>query len=306
MTIVVEYIMYHGTSSHDQLQITDDCQYQETRVELDLEKEEFAMPQHNQCRTLPDVVIIGCRKCGTTILRNFIALHPNIVAAKNEINYFDTHYKQGANWYINRMPPSLPDQLTIEKTPAYFVTPQTPERLAQLSKDVKILLILRDPVKRSISDYLFCQRHGTLDKNLSFEEVVLDSKGNVRAETPPCTSILDVSFYDKHYANWNKVWHGKIHIVNGDKFSVDPYSELVKVEKFLNLTHYFTKDKFDTNVDKHSLPCFIREDGQNYCRDHFNHPNVSQEVKNKLYDLFRPHMVNLCKQAGINFALCHI
>ena len=308
MTIVVGYIMYHGTSSQ-QMEINNDYQYQEIKLEgstgVELEKEEFAM--QSRCRTLPDVVIIGCRKCGTSALKDFIAFHPNIVAAEGETHYFDSHYNKGANWYINSMPPSLPDQLTMEKTPAYFITPKAPERLAQLSKDVKILLILRDPLTRSISDYLLCQRHGILDKSLSFEEVVLDSKGNVRAETPPCTSILDVSFYDRHYANWNKVWHGKIHIVNGEKFSVDPYSELVKVEKFLNLPCYFTKDKFYINITGHAhLPCFKQEDGQNYCRVHFKHPNVSQEVKDKLYDTFRPHMVNLCKQAGINFSLCHI
>ena len=309
MTTVVVYIMYHGTSSQ-QMEINNDYQYQEIKIEgstgVELEKEEFAM--QSRCRTLPDVVIIGAKKCGTGALKIFIAFHPNIVAPKGETHYFDSHYNKGANWYINSMPPSLPDQLTMEKTPAYFVTPKAPERLAQLSKDVKILLILRDPLTRSISDYLFCQRHGILDKSLSFEEVVLDSKGNVRAETPPCTSILDVNFYDRHYANWNKVWHGKIHIVDGEKFSVDPYSELVKVEKFLNLPSYFTKEKFYMNATKH-FPCFKQEDGQNYCLSPskgVEHPNVSQEVKDKLYDTFRPHVINFCKQAGINFSLCHI
>ena len=58
------------------------------------------------------------------------------------------------------MPPSLPNQLTLEKTPAYFVTPEAPGRLAQLLKNVKLLLILCDPVVRSISDYCLCKHYG--------------------------------------------------------------------------------------------------------------------------------------------------
>ena len=283
-----------------------------TRVEL----EETAMlnvpaekPVDNECRcrTLPDVIIFGAKKCGTSALQEFLAFHPNIAAAEGEIFYFSKHYDREVSWYINKMPPSLPNQLTLEKTPAYFVTPEAPERLAQLSKNVKLLLILRDPVLRSISDYCLCKHYG-LEKHRSYEEMVLDSEGNVRTKPPTCTSIIRDSFYDKYYANWNKVWHGKIHIIDGDKLSVDPYSELIKVEKFLNLPSYFTKDMFYFSASK-GFPCFKQEDGHSYClgaKKGFKHPNVAQEVKDKLYDTFRPHMINFCQQAGVNFSLCHI
>ena len=264
-----------------------------------------------RCRTLPDVVIFGAKKCGTSALQEFLAFHPNIAAAKGEIFYFNKYYDKGVpvSWYINKMAPSLPNQLTLEKTPDYFTTSTAPERLAQLSKDVKLLLILRDPVVRSISDYCLC-RHHRLEQNLPYEKTVLDSEGNVR-DVPPtghCYSIIRDSYYDKYYAIWNKVWHGKIHIVDGDKYKVDPYSELVKVEKFLNVPSYFTKDMFYFSTSK-GFPCFKQEDGQSYClgaKKGFEHPDVAQEVKDKLYDTFRPHMINFCQQAKVNFSLCHI
>ena len=328
MTMVVGYIVYCGTSSQQMEMCRNFNEYQEAEpTSIELEKEELEDPTRVEleetamlnvpvekpvdndcrCRTLPDVIIFGAKKCGTSALQEFLAFHPNIAAAEGEIFYFSKHYDRGVSWYINSMPPSLPNQLTLEKTPAYFVTPEAPERLAQLSKNVKLLLILRDPVVRSLSDYCLCKHYG-LENHHSYEEMVLDSEGNVRAEPPTCTSIIRDSFYDKYYANWNKVWHGKIHIVDGDKLSVNPYSELIKVEKFLNLPSYFTKDMFYFSAGK-GFPCFKQEDGHNYClsaKKGFKHPNVAQEVKDKLYDTFRPHMINFCQQAGVNFSLCHI
>ena len=259
-----------------------------------------------RCRTLPDVIIFGARKCGTSALQEFLAIHPDIAAARGEIFYFDQNYHRGANWYINQMPPSLPDQLTLEKTPDYFTTLEAPRRLAYLSKDVKLLLILRDPVIRSISDYAL---HEAVDRDMkySYENMVLDSNGNVLTKSRQHPSILRDSFYDKYYANWDKLWHDKIHIVDGDNFRVDPYSEIVKVEKFLNLKSYFTKDMFYFNATK-GFHCWGYDD-RHYCLGSYKglkHPNVSQEVKDKLYDAFRPHMINLCKLAKIDFPLCHI
>ena len=264
---VVGYIVYCGTSSQQMEMCHNFNEYQEAEpTSIELEKEELEEPTRVElamsnvpvekpvdndcrCRTLPDVIIFGAKKCGTSALQEFLAFHPSIAAAKGEIFYFSKHYDRGVSWYINSMPPSLPNQLTLA---AYFITPEAPERLAQLSKNVKLLLILRDPVVRSISDYCLCKHYG-LENHHSYEEMVLDSEGNVRAKPPTCTSIIRDSVYDKYYANWNKVWHGKIHIVDGDKLSVDPYSELIKVEKFLNLPSYFTKDMFYFSASKGKL-----------------------------------------------------
>ena len=319
VTIAV-YVVYHigllPAISHRQVETCPVYQEAEVNLETDiedlevqeeptkLEKPVTMIDNSCRCRTLPDVIIFGARKGGTSALQEFLTFHPNIAAAEGEIFFFDKNFGKGVNWYINKMPLSLPDQLTLEKTPDYFTTSTAPERLAQLSKDVKLLLILRDPVIRSISDYSLYKYYGYVSK--SYEDIVLDSEGNVRTESKPPTVLRD-SFYDKYYANWNKVWHGKIHIVDGDKYRVDPYSELVKVEKFLNIPSYFTQDMFYLNPKKGFL-CYKHED-KDYClgpKKGLKHPKVSQEVKDKLYDTFRPHTIDFCQQAGINFSLCHI
>ena len=62
-------------------------------------------------------------------------------------------FEQGADWYIDRMPAVTEDQLAMEKTPGYFHHPDAPRRLHETVGTAKLLLILRDPVKRLISDY---------------------------------------------------------------------------------------------------------------------------------------------------------
>lgn len=51
------------------------------------------------------------------------------------------------------MPKALDSQIVMEKTPRYFVTVETPARVHAMSQDVKLIVVVRDPVTRAISDY---------------------------------------------------------------------------------------------------------------------------------------------------------
>ena len=111
----------------------------------------------------PKAIIIGVRKCGTFALLNALTLHSKIetTARKHtrrgagEVNFFssNTIYKKGLEWYRNCMPLSAEDQITIEKSPTYFLDPLTPKRIREFNRDIKLIVILRDPVTRLISDY---------------------------------------------------------------------------------------------------------------------------------------------------------
>ena len=112
--------------------------------------------QQRHCRkTYPDVIIMGAKKCGTTALRNFLSFHPQIASFKNEPHFFEKNYYLGLNWYLDQMPYATPEQLTLEKTPKYFVHPLSPRAIrTHVGPDVKFILILRDPVQRAVSDFL--------------------------------------------------------------------------------------------------------------------------------------------------------
>ena len=82
-------------------------------------------------------------------------LHPAVVKASQEIHFFDNdeNYAKGIEWYRKKMPFSYPQQITIEKSPAYFITEEVPERIYKMNSSIKLLIIVREPTTRAISDY---------------------------------------------------------------------------------------------------------------------------------------------------------
>ncbi|KAH8336847.1 hypothetical protein KR059_005467 [Drosophila kikkawai] len=112
-------------------------------------------------RRLPQALIIGVRKCGTRALLEMLYLHPRIQKAGGEVHFFDRdeNYLKGLEWYRKKMPHSFRGQITIEKSPSYFVSPEVPERVRAMNASIKLLLIVREPVTRAISDYTQLRSH---------------------------------------------------------------------------------------------------------------------------------------------------
>lgn len=71
-------------------------------------------------------LVIGVRKCGTRALLEMLYLHPRIQKAAGEVHFFDRdeNYWKGLEWYRKKMPHSFRGQITIEKSPSYFVMPE--------------------------------------------------------------------------------------------------------------------------------------------------------------------------------------
>ena len=63
-------------------------------------------------------------------------------------------YKQGLEWYRQQMPLSLPSQITLEKTPNYLVDWEVPKRVYNFNESIKLILIVREPISRAVSDYV--------------------------------------------------------------------------------------------------------------------------------------------------------
>lgn len=81
-------------------------------------------------RRLPQAIIMGVRKCGTRALLEMLYLHPMVQKAAGEVHFFDRddNYNKGLEWYRMQMPHSYHGQITIEKSPSYFVTPEVRPR----------------------------------------------------------------------------------------------------------------------------------------------------------------------------------
>uniref|UniRef100_A0A9L0ILA7 Sulfotransferase n=1 Tax=Equus asinus TaxID=9793 RepID=A0A9L0ILA7_EQUAS len=97
-------------------------------------------------KKLPQALIIGVKKGGTRALLEAIRVHPDVRAVGVEPHFFDRNYEKGLEWYRNVMPKTLDGQITMEKTPSYFVTSEAPKRIHSMAKDIKLIVVVRDPV----------------------------------------------------------------------------------------------------------------------------------------------------------------
>ncbi|CBY07236.1 unnamed protein product [Oikopleura dioica] len=108
-------------------------------------------------KRLPDFIITGMQKCGTTVLKYFLEAHPKLITPKlGEIHFFekDWNFEQGKEWYLDKMPNASPELLIFEKTPDYMAVPIVAKRIFEMKPDIKIIVLTCDPVKRAFSNYL--------------------------------------------------------------------------------------------------------------------------------------------------------
>ena len=114
-------------------------------------------------RVLPDFLIVGAQRCGTTSMYKALSQHPAMlpVPLQKGVHYFDKHYDRGGDWYRAHFPLQRTAQrraaavggapLTGESSPYYMFHPLAGERIARDLPQVKLLVLLRDPVERAYS-----------------------------------------------------------------------------------------------------------------------------------------------------------
>ncbi|MBN3304419.1 heparan sulfate (glucosamine) 3-O-sulfotransferase 1-like1 [Amia ocellicauda] len=253
-------------------------------------------------RRIPQSIIIGVRKGGTRALLEMLDIHPEIVVAATEVHFFDwdENYAKGFDWYKNLMPFSYAHQITVEKTPGYFTSALAPERIHQMNSSIKLLLILRDPTERVISDYtqVYYNRLESHKPVQVIEDIVIHN-GALNTKY----KAIQRSLYDVHMENWLKYFSlDQIHIVDGDTLIRDPLPELQKVEKFLNLPPRIMPSNFYFNQTK-GFYC-IRSDGRERCLHESKgrpHPVVNSTVLEQLHAYFREHNQNFYRLVNRSF-----
>lgn len=153
---------------------------------------------------LPNLVIVGAMKCGTTSLHRYLDQHPEIAMSEpKELNFFfraadapastgpsfqHGNWHLGAEWYAERFPANVP--VRGEASPGYTSPsyPEVADRLARLLPDARLVYLVRDPLDRAISQYLHHRRDGAEERTL--EQALLD----------PSSQYLDRSRYHARLA----------------------------------------------------------------------------------------------------------
>lgn len=132
-------------------------------------------------RPLPDFLILGAQKAGTTALYAYLRWHPEITGpAWKEVSYFDRHYRRGERWYRGHFPTRAGERVVGEASPGYLFHPLAPERVRATVPHAKLIVLLRDPVDRALSHYHHEVALGR--EALSFEEAIEAEPGRTRGE----------------------------------------------------------------------------------------------------------------------------
>ena len=107
---------------------------------------------------LPNLIVIGAQKCGTSGLHYYLGLHPEVsMSAPKELNFFiaERNWGRGLSWYSRHFDPGA--RCRGESSPNYTAFPQhmdVPERMAGVVPDAKLLYLVRDPLDRIAAHYV--------------------------------------------------------------------------------------------------------------------------------------------------------
>lgn len=152
---------------------------------------------------LPDFIVIGGMRCGSTSLANFIRDTSGFyVPSGKEMHFFDRRYDYGIDWYASHFPVG-PDVIAGEATPNYLSHAEAPARIKSVLPAARLVAILRDPVARAYSHYW--HRVARQDEDLSFLDALRVENERLNEDDrtyPEHIAYLERSRYGAHLARF--------------------------------------------------------------------------------------------------------
>jgi hypothetical protein len=254
-------------------------------------------------RLMPDFIIIGAQKCGTTSLYKYLTQHPCVMRSyAKEVHFFDNNFEKGITWYRAYFPSFFytyslerirgQDCITGEATPYYIFHPLVPKRIAETIPQVKLIMMLRNPVDRAYSHYSHEVRRG--NETLSFEEAIKREGERLSGEVSRIQ--LDRGYYSFNHQHYSylargiyvdqlEAWmdlfpRGQILIMRSEDFYSDPQETLRQAIAFLDLPSWEPKEYGRFNIGKY--------------------PNMNPAIRNHLLDYFAPHNQRLSEFLGVD------
>ncbi len=162
---------------------------------------------------LPNFIVIGPGKSGTSWLYHILGLHPQVcMSSAKETLYFEDYYKNGPGWYSRFFRQCVSPGCSHaigEISNTYIFSPEAASRIAHDFPAMRLIATLRDPTERAFSHYLFIRRNGQLQ--CSFDEALrqrpdLKARGNYFQHLQPYRQLfpaeqLAIYFFDDFKAD---------------------------------------------------------------------------------------------------------
>jgi len=209
-------------------------------------------------RLMPDFLVIGAARSGTTSLYRYLAHHPVIApASMKEIHYFSIHHWRGIEWYKAHFPTAITRGIrtwqggvrsqTGEATPYYLFHPLAAERIAEALPNIKLVVLLRNPIERAFSHYLHEVDLGV--EELPFEQAIDEEQRRLDGEVERIASdpryagfryqhfsYLSRGIYCDQLVQWFSFFsREQFLILESERFWADPKASHAAVLRFLGL-----------------------------------------------------------------------
>ncbi len=245
-------------------------------------------------RVLPDYLIIGAQRAGTTSLQDVLTTHPNVVSARlmKGVHYFDTSYPKGMAWYQSHFPTkrsaarrehSMGAPMRVgEASPYYIFHPMAIERISADLPEAKLILLLRDPVERTISHHKHETRRG--NETLSLEDALDAEPSRLEGEAERVAADASYNSFPlqtysyaarSRYAPqvqrlFSFVDRQQILVLPSERFFTDPGPTFASVLEFLEVPAFRPVDFPQMNATKtDAIPSHVVE----RLRAEFQQPN---------------------------------
>jgi hypothetical protein len=219
-------------------------------------------------RALPDFLIIGGQRCGSTSLYSMVCEHPLVMAARHkEPHFFDVNHRRGEAFYRRLFPLTAHMRargrraggrvVTGEATTHYLSNPAVPARVAAMLPEVRLVATLRDPVDRAYSHYQLARRNGrellsfeaalaAEDDRLAGEEERLLADPTYRGEVYSVQSYRTRGLYLRQLEWWwQHVREERLLVLRAEDMFADPVAVYRQVTAFLGLPPDLNAERFE-------------------------------------------------------------
>jgi sulfotransferase family protein len=270
----------------------------------------------NRIRLLPDFIIIGAQRGGTTSLYFYLTKYAGITPALHkEVHFFDDHYTHGPGWYRAQFPTSIQKYIhtrickqpfvTGESSPYYLFHPHIPKRTFEALPQVKLIVLLRNPIDRAYSHHWLATSEG--HETLSFEKAIKCEAGRLIGEQEKMLADEHYeSFNHRHYAYLSRgiyvdqlqQWMSffpkeQFLILKSEDLYSDPVSTVKQTLEFLGVPGSMLNEKKEFKQYREPTP-------RGY-KNKEKPPKMDPEVRKDLIEYFKPHNVRLYEFLGRNF-----
>ena len=239
-------------------------------------------------RPLPDTVILGAMRAGTTFLRRMLVQHREVCPSrKKELHYFEYNYQRGERWYRAFFPTSNAANALryLDCSPCYLFHPLVPARMQADLPDAKLLVLLRNPVERALSHYFHEVRRGremlpllealqAEQQRLAGEEERICADPAYRGLTHRLFSYKARGLYAEQLTRWLPwIECGQLMVVQSEQLFESPREVMPEIFRFLGVDpDYPSLDVGAENIGWNRIE--VAPEARAYLEDYFREPNL--------------------------------